>query len=326
MSTRPGRTRVAVVFGGRSSEHAISCVSAGSVLRHLDRERFDVVPVGIAPRRRLGAGHGRPRAARDPRPRRCRRSTRRPPPSCCRATRPAVGWWCSSRAGPVRCSAASTSSSPCCTGPSARTARSRGCWRWPACPTSARACSPAPRAWTRSSRRSCSPPTACRSATSWCCGRGTPTLTADAARAARPAGVRQARPGRLVGGHHPGHRLGRRSTTRSPPPARTTRRCWSRRRSSGREVECGVLELPDGTVRASLPAEIRIVGSAALLRLRREVPRRRLRVRHPREARRRRHRAGPGRGRRGVPGAGLPGPRAGRLLRRRRTACRWSTR
>jgi D-alanine-D-alanine ligase len=43
-----GRIRVAVVFGGRSSEHAISCVSAGSVLRHLDRERFDVVPVGIA--------------------------------------------------------------------------------------------------------------------------------------------------------------------------------------------------------------------------------------------------------------------------------------
>jgi D-alanine-D-alanine ligase len=31
----------------------------------------------------------------------------------------------------------------------------------------------------------------------------------------------------------------------------------------GREVECGVLELPDGTVRASLPAEIRIVGDAA---------------------------------------------------------------
>lgn len=41
------RTRIAVVFGGRSSEHAISCVSAGSVLTHLDRERFDVYPVGI---------------------------------------------------------------------------------------------------------------------------------------------------------------------------------------------------------------------------------------------------------------------------------------
>ncbi|MDQ3154044.1 MAG: D-alanine--D-alanine ligase [Actinomycetota bacterium] len=41
------RVRVAVVFGGRSSEHAISCVSAGSVLAHLDRKRFEVIPVGI---------------------------------------------------------------------------------------------------------------------------------------------------------------------------------------------------------------------------------------------------------------------------------------
>jgi len=49
MSAPSKRIRVAVVFGGRSSEHAISCVSAGSVLTHLDRSRFDVVPVGIAP-------------------------------------------------------------------------------------------------------------------------------------------------------------------------------------------------------------------------------------------------------------------------------------
>jgi D-alanine-D-alanine ligase len=41
------KPRVAVVFGGRSSEHAISCVSAGSVLRAIDRERYDVVPIGI---------------------------------------------------------------------------------------------------------------------------------------------------------------------------------------------------------------------------------------------------------------------------------------
>jgi len=37
------------VFGGRSSEHAISCVSAGSILRNLDPQRFDVVAVGITP-------------------------------------------------------------------------------------------------------------------------------------------------------------------------------------------------------------------------------------------------------------------------------------
>jgi D-alanine-D-alanine ligase len=41
------KTRVAVVFGGRSSEHRVSCLSAGSVLPHIDRDRYEVVPVGI---------------------------------------------------------------------------------------------------------------------------------------------------------------------------------------------------------------------------------------------------------------------------------------
>jgi D-alanine-D-alanine ligase len=42
-----GRVRVAVVFGGRSSEHSVSCVSAGSVLAALDRDKYDVVAIGI---------------------------------------------------------------------------------------------------------------------------------------------------------------------------------------------------------------------------------------------------------------------------------------
>ena len=41
------RIRVAVIFGGRSSEHSISCISAGSILRALDRTRYEVVPIGI---------------------------------------------------------------------------------------------------------------------------------------------------------------------------------------------------------------------------------------------------------------------------------------
>ncbi|HLN76663.1 MAG TPA: D-alanine--D-alanine ligase family protein [Nocardioidaceae bacterium] len=49
MDTSPRRPRVAVVFGGRSSEHGISCVTAGSVLKAIDRDRYDVVPIGIAP-------------------------------------------------------------------------------------------------------------------------------------------------------------------------------------------------------------------------------------------------------------------------------------
>ncbi len=41
------KIRVAVIFGGRSSEHSISCISAGSVLRALDRSRYEVIPIGI---------------------------------------------------------------------------------------------------------------------------------------------------------------------------------------------------------------------------------------------------------------------------------------
>jgi len=41
------RPRVALVFGGRSSEHAISCVSAGSVLAALDHDAWQVVLIGI---------------------------------------------------------------------------------------------------------------------------------------------------------------------------------------------------------------------------------------------------------------------------------------
>ncbi|MFC7493438.1 MULTISPECIES: D-alanine--D-alanine ligase family protein [unclassified Nocardioides] len=44
----PRKPRVAVVFGGRSSEHAISCVTAGSVLAAIDPAQYDVVPIGIA--------------------------------------------------------------------------------------------------------------------------------------------------------------------------------------------------------------------------------------------------------------------------------------
>ncbi len=45
---RARRPRVAVVFGGRSSEHGISCVTAGSVLAAIDRGVYDVVAIGIA--------------------------------------------------------------------------------------------------------------------------------------------------------------------------------------------------------------------------------------------------------------------------------------
>lgn len=39
---------MAVVFGGRSSEHAISCATAAGVLGAIDRDRYEVVPIGIS--------------------------------------------------------------------------------------------------------------------------------------------------------------------------------------------------------------------------------------------------------------------------------------
>ena len=42
------KIRVAVVFGGRSTEHAVSCASAGLILSVIDRDKYEVLPIGIA--------------------------------------------------------------------------------------------------------------------------------------------------------------------------------------------------------------------------------------------------------------------------------------
>lgn len=49
VTTPERKIRVAVVFGGRSTEHAISCVTASSVLSALNRDEYDVMPIGITP-------------------------------------------------------------------------------------------------------------------------------------------------------------------------------------------------------------------------------------------------------------------------------------
>jgi D-alanine-D-alanine ligase len=41
------KIRVAVVFGGRGPEHAVSCMGGGNLLASIDRDKYDVVPVGI---------------------------------------------------------------------------------------------------------------------------------------------------------------------------------------------------------------------------------------------------------------------------------------
>src|SRR5665647_3382224 len=46
--TAARKPTVAIVFGGRSSEHAVSCATAAGVMQAIDRDRYDVVPIGIA--------------------------------------------------------------------------------------------------------------------------------------------------------------------------------------------------------------------------------------------------------------------------------------
>ena len=47
LEEEPRRPRVAVIFGGRSSEHAVSCITAAAVLRTIDRAVYDVIPIGV---------------------------------------------------------------------------------------------------------------------------------------------------------------------------------------------------------------------------------------------------------------------------------------
>lgn len=51
------KLRVGILFGGRSGEHEVSLLSAASILKAIDRRKFDVVPIGITREGRwLGAG------------------------------------------------------------------------------------------------------------------------------------------------------------------------------------------------------------------------------------------------------------------------------
>jgi len=48
LSTDPSvKPHLAVIFGGRSSEHGVSCLTAREVLAVIDRDRYDVQPIGI---------------------------------------------------------------------------------------------------------------------------------------------------------------------------------------------------------------------------------------------------------------------------------------
>ena len=48
MAKSQKKLRVGVLFGGRSGEHEVSLLSAASILKAIDRRKYDVVPIGIS--------------------------------------------------------------------------------------------------------------------------------------------------------------------------------------------------------------------------------------------------------------------------------------
>ena len=146
------KRRVAVLFGGRSAEHEISCVSARAVIDALDPQTTEVVPIGIT---RDGSWHllpGPPAL-----PGETGRMT-----EIVAAAGAAVELAVESGSSELVAAdgletARSTWSSPSCTAHEARTAPCKACWSWPACRTWARASSDPPSGWTRRCRSRCSP-------------------------------------------------------------------------------------------------------------------------------------------------------------------------
>ena len=138
---RPDRVRLVVLFGGRSAEHEVSCITAAHVLRGgrprpLRRRSRSASPGTAAGSQ---ADDARPpwHAARP----RCR-----PRPTASRPTGRRSSRCRPSRRPPTT---AGRGAARCSTAPWARTAPSRACSSWPACPTSAPACWPRRCAWTR---------------------------------------------------------------------------------------------------------------------------------------------------------------------------------
>jgi D-alanine-D-alanine ligase len=58
MNATQKRLRVGVLFGGRSGEHEVSLASAASVIRALDSEKYEAVPIGISKDGRWLVGSG----------------------------------------------------------------------------------------------------------------------------------------------------------------------------------------------------------------------------------------------------------------------------
>jgi D-alanine-D-alanine ligase len=256
-----GRIRVAVVFGGRSSEHAISCVSAGSVLSNLDRERFEVVPVGITPAGAWVVGTDDPleltiRDRRLPAVDASRTSLALPGDP----TRGGLVVLEPGRAGEVL--SAVDVAFPVLHGPGGEDGTIQGLLELAGVPYVGAGVLASAAGMDKEFTKKLLVAEGLAAGDHAVLRPGTRTLTAEQrGRLGLPVFVKPARAGSSVG------------ITKVRDWADLDRAVALAREHdpkvlveaavAGREVECGVLELPDGSVRASVPAEIRIVRAGS---------------------------------------------------------------
>jgi D-alanine-D-alanine ligase len=260
-TARTDRVRVAVVFGGRSSEHAISCVSAGSVLQHLDRGRFDVVPVGIARDGSWVRGTDDPAVLR---------ISDRALPEVDGSAEALVLPGDPTRGGLVRLDRGRAGEVftgvdvvfPVLHGPFGEDGTVQGLLEMAGLPYVGAGVFASAAAMDKEFTKKLLAAAGIPAGRLLVLRRGTATLT-DAERAdlGLPVFVKPARAGSSVG-------ITKVSDWADLDAAIATAREHDPKvlveaAVAGREVECGVLELPDGTLRASLPAEIRLVAGTA---------------------------------------------------------------
>ena len=324
MSMPGRRVRVAVVFGGRSTEHAISCVSAGSVLAALDPARYEVVPVGITPKGAWVLTSGDPETLR---------IAGRELPTV--ETGTAVVLPGDPTAGGLVVVEPGEGARRAARGGRGLPGAARAVRRGRDDPGAAGDGRRAVRGLRRAGQRGgdgqgVHQEAAGRRGPAGRAVRGGPGRgVAGRRRTGSGSGCRcsSSRPaaGRRSGSA--GWTTGPRCRRRSRRPGRPTTRCWSRRRcrggrSSSRCWRGSTARPPD----VSVPAEILLTRRAGVVRLRGQVPRRRLRPGHPGRPAGGRDRAAAGAGGAGVHRAGLRRPGPGRLLRRPRRTRSRSTR
>jgi D-alanine-D-alanine ligase len=253
------KVRVAVVFGGRSSEHAISCVSAGAVMSHLDPERFEVVPVGITRKGAWVLGTSDPRElviSNRALPAVDEGGTALALPGD--PTRGGLVVLDPDRAGEVFSGVDVVF--PVLHGPFGEDGTIQGLLEMAGVPYVGAGVLASAASMDKEYAKKLLAAEGLPVGDLVVLRRGTDTLTPDERERLRlPVFVKPARAGSSVG-------ITRVTDWADLPVAIATAREHDPKvlveaAIVGREVECAVLEFPDGTVRASVPAEIRIVGA-----------------------------------------------------------------